>query len=309
MPKFPDGWQLGEPDVVVTMPEPFMVPATGRDVYQAFVVPLDFGRDVVINGLEFRPGNTRVVHHSRLYLDATGDARRRDLADPSPGFFGHSQLKGIGELPYEGLGGWTPGMTATFAPEGVGRLIRDRTDLVFRIHYHTTGKPEADRSSVGLYFAQEAGDTADGRLHDLLEQVRYPAGGEALQGRAQLVVKADVHLYTVVPHAHYLCREFRLEARLPDGTVQPLLWIDDWDLDWQDQYRYLKPVRLPKGTLLTLAVYYDNSESDLRNPHKPPRRVRYGLGTDDEMCACHFEMLPDDPSGYAAYPDKSPFGL
>ena len=122
-------------------------------------------------------------------------------------------------------------------------------------------------------------------------------------------VKADVHLYTVVPHAHYLCREFRLEATLPDGTSQPLLWIEDWDLDWQDQYRYLKPVRLPRGTLLTLAAYFDNSGGNPRNPHKPPKRVRYGLGTDDEMCACHLEMLPDNPAGYAAYPDKSPFGL
>ena len=90
LPKFHDGWQLGEPDIVVNMPEPFTIPATGRDVYQAFAVPLDFGRDLVINGVEFRPGNGRVVHHSRLYLDATGDARRRDLADPGPGFFGHS---------------------------------------------------------------------------------------------------------------------------------------------------------------------------------------------------------------------------
>ena len=58
-------------------------------------------------------------------------------------------------------------------------------------------------------------------------------------------IKADIHLYTVVPHAHYLCREFRLAATLPDGTIQPLLWITDWDMDWQDQYRYAKPVAFP----------------------------------------------------------------
>ncbi len=122
-------------------------------------------------------------------------------------------------------------------------------------------------------------------------------------------IKADVHLYTVVPHAHYLCREFRLAATLPDGTIQPLLWITDWDMDWQDQYRFAKPVRLPKGTIVTLAAYFDNSEDNPRNPNKPPRRVRYGVGTKDEMCACHLEILPDDPSGYEAYPGKSPFGL
>jgi peroxiredoxin len=309
LPKFQDGWQLGEPDVVVTMPEPFTVPATGRDVYQAFAVPLDLGRDVVINGLEFHPGNRRVVHHSRLYLDATGDARRLDLADPEPGFFGHSKTPDSGELPYVGLGGWTPGMTASFAPEGVGRLIRDQTDLVFRIHYHTSGKPEVDRSSVGLYIAKKPVTRNMVGYTICSNKIDIPTGEKRYKVVLSSWVKADVHLYTVAPHAHYLCREFRVQATLPDGTTQPLLWIDDWDMDWQDQYRYQKPVRLPKGTLLTVAVYYDNSDGNPRNPHKPPKRVRYGLQTDDEMCACHFEMLPDDARGYAAYPDKSPFGL
>jgi thiol-disulfide isomerase/thioredoxin len=308
-PKFHDGWQLGEPDFVVTMPEPFTIPATGRDVYQAFAVPLDLGRDVVINGLEFHPGNRRVVHHSRLYLDATGDARRRDLADPEPGFFGHSETPGVGELPYAGLGGWTPGMTAAFAPEGAGRLIQDRTDLVFSIHYHTTGKPEVDRSSVGLFLARKPTTRNMVGYTICTNKIDIPPGDKRHKIVLSSWVKTDVHLYALVPHAHNLCREFRVAATLPDGTIQPLLWIDDWDLDWQDQYRYLKPVRLPKGTLLTVAAYFDNSDGNPRNPHKPAKRVRYGLSTDDEMCACHFEFLPDDPGGYAAYHNKSPFGL
>ncbi len=103
MPKFRDGWQLGEPDIVITMPQPFTIPATGRDIYQAFAVPLDLGRDIVINGLEFHPGNSRAVHHSRLYLDATGDARRRDLADPAPGFSGIAKLRGSASCRMLGL--------------------------------------------------------------------------------------------------------------------------------------------------------------------------------------------------------------
>ena len=91
--------------------------------------------------------------------------------------------------------------------------------------------------------------------------------------------------------------------------MQPLLWIRDWSLDWQDQYHFLKPVRLPKGTVITLAAYYDNSADNPRNPNRPPARVRYGVETTDEMCACHLEFLPDDPSGYEAYHLKSPFGL
>jgi peroxiredoxin len=308
-PRFNDGWELGEPDVVITMPEAFTVPAAGRDVYRAFAVPVDIGRDLVINGLEFRPGNRRVVHHSRLYLDTTGDARRRDLADPAPGYFGHSLIAGTAELPYPGLGGWTPGMTARFAPDGVGRIVRNGSDLVIRIHYHTSGKPEEDRSSVGLFAAKKPTTRNMVGYTICSNKIDIPPGEKRHKIIVSAWVKADVHLYTVVPHAHYLCREFRVAATLPDGTSQPLLWIDDWDPDWQDQYRFLKPVRLPKGTLLTLAAYFDNSDGNPRNPHQPPRRVQFGLGSDDEMCACHFEFLPDEPSGYAAYPQKSPFGL
>ena len=141
------------------------------------------------------------------------------------------------------------------------------------------------------------------------DRIDIPAGAKRYTLIQATRLKADVRLYTVVPHAHYLCREFRLAATLPDGTIRPLLWITDWDFDWQDQYRYAKPVRLPKGTILTFVAYFDNSEDNPRNPNKPPRRVRYGIESRDEMCACHLEFLPEDPSGYAAYPNKSPFGL
>ena len=113
-----------------------------------------------------------------------------------------------------------------------------------------------------------------------------------------------MHLYSVVPHAHYLCREFRLAATLPDGTIQPLLWITDWDIDWQDQYRYVKPVAVAQGHRAHLGRVFRQLGRQPRNPHRPPRRVRYGIETEDEMCACHLEFLPDDPSGYAAYPSS-----
>ena len=81
-PQFPDGWRLGQPDLVLTMPETFGVPADGPDIYRSFALPFPLDHDVTINGVELRPGNRRVVHHSRMYLDATGDARRRERSDP-----------------------------------------------------------------------------------------------------------------------------------------------------------------------------------------------------------------------------------
>jgi len=307
-PRFNDGWQLGEPDVVVTMPEPMDVPAEGPDIYRAFALPFPLDRDATIVGVEFRPGNRRVVHHSRIHLDSTGDARRRDRSEGGPGFHGWFGGTGL-ELPYPGIGGWTPGMTARFAPDGVGRVITRGSDIVIQVHYHPVGKPISDRSSVGLFFTKKPVTRTMAGYTLCTDRIDIPAGETRHKIIQSTRLKADVHLYTVVPHAHYLCREFRLAATLPDGTILPLLWITDWDLDWQEQYRYAKPVRLPAGTVLTLAAYFDNTEDNPRNPNRPPRRVRYGVTTTDEMCACHLEFLPDDPGGQAAYPLKSPFGL
>jgi hypothetical protein len=161
----------------------------------------------------------------------------------------------------------------------------------------------ADRSSVGLFFASKPVTRTMVGYSLSTDRINIPSGAKRHTIIQSTRVKADVHLYTIAPHAHYLCREFRLAATLPDGTSQPLWWITDWDHDWQDQYR------LPKGTSLTLAAYFDSSEDNPRNPNRPPRRVRDGVNTDDEMCACHLEFLPDNLTGYYAYPSKSPFGL
>lgn len=308
-PRWNDDWRLGKPDLILTMPEPFTVPAGGNDIYQFLRLPVCLDHDVTIEALEFRPGNRRVVHHTRIYLDATGDARRRDLADPAPGFLGWFDAPDGMDVNYPGLGAWTPGMTPRFAPEGVGRLIKKDADVVLRTHYHPSGKVEVDRSQVGLYFAKKPVTKTMAGYTLCTAKIDIPPGENRHRILLSTRLKADVHLHSIVPHAHALCREFRLAATLPDGTILPLLWITDWDFDWQDQYRYVRPVGLPRGTVVTLAAYFDNSSGNPRNPNNPPRRVRYGGGTKDEMCACHLEFMPDDPSGHAAYPARSPFGL
>jgi hypothetical protein len=308
LPRFTDGWQLGEPDLVLTMSEPVQIPAGGPDIYRAFALPYPLDRAMTIAGVEFRPGNRRVVHHCRIHVDKTGDAGRRDRAEPGAGFNGWFAVPSF-ELPYPGIGAWTPGMTARFAPDGVGRVITPGSDIAIHIHYHPIGKPMSDRSSVGLFRAKKPITKTMVGYSLTTAQIDIPAGAKRHKIILSTRLKADVHLHTVVPHAHYLCREFRLAATLPAGTIEPLLWITDWDLDWQDHYRYAKPVRLPKGTVLTLAAYFDNTDDNPRNPNRPPRRVRFGPGTNDEMCACHLEFLPDTPDGYEAYRLKSPFGL
>jgi hypothetical protein len=81
-PKFAEGWQLGVPDLVFRMQEPFTVPANGPDLLQNFVLPIEIPEDKLVAAVEFHPGNKRVVHHAVLFLDDKGQARKLDAATP-----------------------------------------------------------------------------------------------------------------------------------------------------------------------------------------------------------------------------------
>jgi len=230
-PQFASGWLSGKPDDVVTMTQPFHIPADGRDVFQCFVIPLNFPSDRYVKTVEFHPGNPLVVHHALFFLDGSGEARRLDAATPEPGYscFGGPQIQPSG------------------GPPGVAQTIGRGTDLVIQIHYPPSGKPEIDQSSLGLTF----GERPDKGLANMLMGTRKIdlAPGDAHQEVTDwAVVPENVELIGIVPHAHLLCKEMKVDARLPDGKVEPLIWIKDWDFNWQGQYRYAEPVDLPKGT-------------------------------------------------------------
>ena len=104
-PKYPDGWSLGEPDLVVKMKDAFRVPASGPDVYRSFVFPLDLKEDKWIKGIELRPSARSVVHHALFFLDRSGAARAQEGRDGQPGISGMSFLSvGRGNLSGGGAG-------------------------------------------------------------------------------------------------------------------------------------------------------------------------------------------------------------
>ena len=106
-------------------------------------------------------------------------------------------------------------------------------------------------------------------------------------------IPADLTAYSVIPHMHLLGREIKVTATLPDGTVKPLVWIKDWDFNWQATYLYREPLALPRGTKLDLVAVYDNSENNPRQTAHPPRVVRFGEQTTDEMCFAFFGLTTD----------------
>jgi peroxiredoxin len=304
-PSFPPpGWQLGQPDLVLSLPEPFVVPP-GEDVYRAFALPTGLARPQEVAAIEFRADNRRVVHHARFYLDPTPDCRRRDQADPAPGF----ATIGGNDIPKANLGAWNPGVSPRMPPPGIGFGFPPGSDLVLLLHYHGAGKPEPDRSSVGLYFAKAPVTRSMSSIPISTVKIDIPAGEPRHRIAQHATLPADVHAYSVLPHGHYLMREIKLWADLPDGTTRRLLWIDDWDLNWQGVYHFAEPVALPRGTKLHVIATYDNSEANPSNPNRPPKRVRFGPASTDEMLGCHVQILPDRPEDDRVIRKKWPYSL
>jgi mono/diheme cytochrome c family protein len=309
-PAFPDGWQLGEPDLVVTMPEPFEVPASGRDIYRNFVLPLNLSEDVWVKAVEFRPSARAVVHHALFFLDATGAARARDERDPGPGYSGGMgggvTIGAGGRLALSGtsagggtLGGWAPGAQPRLLPDDLAFFVPKGSDLIISTHFHPSGTAALEASTVGLYFAKEPPSKPFTAiqlppLFGFFAGIDIPAGNAHYTIADSFVLPIAVRAWGVSGHAHYLGRSMRLKATLPSGEVRVLLSIPDWDFGWQEQYQFADYVDLPRGTRLDVTIAYDNSSANKRNPSTPPARVRWGEQSTDEMGSMTLQVVAAD---------------
>ena len=301
-PTFPGGgWQLGTPDLVVAMPEPVEIPAEGVDVFRTVIVPVSLDGPKYVRAVEFRPGNPRSVHHAMVRLvREPGSGIRSPQSGSRTADSGSRVLVSEGMLgaeediasPDGHVIGWAPGYSPNVAPPGMAWRLEAGTSVAIELHAQTTGKPEQVQSSVGLYFTNDAPTVTPFGLQLGSYTIDIPAGAQdyTIEDRYELPV--DVDLHAIYPHAHYLGKDLRAVATLPDGSERPLIWIKDWDFNWQNAYRYRTPVRLPRGTIVRMRYTYDNSATNPRNPSNPPRRVSYGGQSTDEMGNLWMQVVP-----------------
>jgi hypothetical protein len=290
LPKFPVGWQIGTPDLIVKMDKPFKVPAAGPDIYQNFVIPLNLKEDKWVTAVEFRSTAPATVHHVLYQLDDAGNARKQDAKTPEPGF------PGLGFRPTGSLGGWAVGATPEKLPDGLALPVKKGADLVLQTHFHPSGKAEEETLTVGIYFADKApARTLTGiqlpPVFGLFSNVVIPAGKKDFIVKDEYTLPVAVDLVGVSAHAHYLGKSMTAVAVLPDKTVKKLFYIKDWDFNWQGQYFYKEYVRLPKGTVIKAEVTWDNSAGNPRNPSSPPVEVTWGEETKNEMGSMTFRAL------------------
>jgi len=320
---FPDTWVLGAPSVELTAPREIEVPADGPDLYRNVVIPLDLPDDRWITAIDFQPSSPRVVHHALFFLTPADESSAIGSEDAIPGLgtglFGILRGRGLrsggaargrargrlGEPGAGGIGGWVPGMTPRFFPPGIAQPLPAHTNIVVQLHLHPSGRPERERSRLALYFASQPPERSLMSIQvppqfGFAMGIDIPAGERRYVVKDSLVLPVDVEAFGARGHAHYLAREMKMTAALPDGTTTGLLWIADWDFGWQDSYFYKAPFVLPAGTRLEVEIVYDNSSENPRNPNVPPQRVRWGLGSYDEMGSMTLLVAPSSPADRGA---------
>jgi len=290
---FENGWNI-KPDIIVEMPKPFELPAQGTINYKYVLVKTDFKEDMWVTAAEMRPGNSEVLHHGKVWVRPPGS---RWMANAVPGeayeIESHRDLMGRIAIE-EGndiLGKFNPGLGAQhFDMEGAAKFIPKGSDLVYELHYTTSGKPTSDVSKLGLVLAKQppairyffhAGPTA--------VNLAIPPGDSKAEVVSEITFGEDAKLVYAQPHMHLRGKDFELRVVHPNSESTTVL-KGDWNFEWQVGYQYKDPIALPKGTKLRLISHFDNSTANRRNPD-PTKKVVWGPQNWDEMSNCFIGVL------------------
>jgi hypothetical protein len=311
-PTFAEGWTLGRPGVELHFPREIDVPADGPDLYRNVALPLNLQDEKWITAIDFEPSARKVAHHALFFVTPAADSASIGSDDVVPGLGGGGRGRGLrsglgqngADRGGNGIGGWVPGMSPRFYPEGIAQRLPPHSNLVVQLHLHPSGKPEVERGRLALYFASEppAKSLVSFQVPPVFGfamGIDIPPGEAHYQIEDTVVLPADVEAFGARAHAHYLAKNMKMTATLPDGSTKGLLWIDDWDFGWQDSYFYKTPFVLPKGTRIEVRITYDNSGGNLRNPSDPPKRVTWGRGSLDEMGSMSLLVAPRSPADEA----------
>jgi hypothetical protein len=301
LPKFPEGWQIGTPDVVLEMPTAYQIPAKGEIPYQYFEVATNFTEDRWMQAGEVRAGDRAHVHHIIVYVKEPNPTPRpnvmtnrpimsaapaaavappalRPAAAPRP----EAAASPVARTGDQMLVNWAVGEDAPVFLPGMAKRIPKGSTLVFQMHYTTNGTPSIDKSRIGLIFAKEPPkrEVRTGMILNPLFAI--PPGAANHEIAAEGTFTEDVNVWSLHPHMHLRGKDMTYTATYPDGRSEIVLRVPKFDFGWQTDYWLAKPLTLPKGSKLHVSAHYDNSTANRANPD-PTATVRWGDQTWEEM--------------------------
>ena len=288
LPHFPTGSQIGTPDLVLSMAEPFEHVGGNVDEYRVFVLPTGLTEDKQISAVELRPGNAKILHHALISYDDTGAARELDDADPGYGYDGFGGFN-VEEAWGNMFPGYVPGQKPIPYPEGLGEVLPAGSDLLVQVHYGPSPIPTTDSSTVNIFFKKEP---VEREVYNFIFLPFFPFIQNDIFLMPPNTVKTfyckyttpiKVSLFAIWPHAHLLNQSFEVFTTSPEGDTTNLIKIPDWDFNWQGSYHFKKFVVLEPGSTIHVYATYDNTVNNPSNPNNPPAWVSWGEKTTDEM--------------------------
>ncbi len=275
---FPTGWQIGQPDLVLQLPRPVPVKATGVMPYQTLTAETTLTEDKWVRAYEVQPTAREVVHHVIVKVHERGAKSRGgtdgNAADEREGFFAV----------------YVPGNSHATFPDGFAKKLPAGATVSFQIHYTPNGKATSDQMRLGLVFAQEPPRHTLHVTGLVNAAFNIPPGAASHEVTTHIRLPFDATLTGFMPHLHVRGKAARYEATLSDGTKKLLLDVPHYDFNWQLHYQFAEPMTLPQGTTLTFTAWYDNSAKNPANPD-PTKAVRWGPQTYDEMMLGYVEYF------------------
>ncbi len=297
LPDFPDGSQLGTPDLVLEMAEDYPIEGNNLDDYRVFVIPTGLTEDKEIAAVEFRPGNTKAVHHALMAYEVNGEAAALDASTPG---YGYEEFGGFGVPTQGNFIGYTPGISTVFFPPGIGTTLPAGADLLIQVHYAPLPTDETDRSSVNIFYKEPSDpifreiDRKPATPFDLdggfISFFVPPNQVKGFEGTKE--IEEDISLLSVYPHCHYLGQNWEMFAVAPSGDTINVIQIEEWDFNWQGAYTFDRMKKIPAGSILHVNASYDNTTNNPFNPSNPPVVARWGEGTTDEMYLVGINFVP-----------------
>lgn len=292
---FPSGWSI-QPDIEVSMPKPFHLPAKATINYQFILVKTDFPEDMWVESAEMRPGNSKVVHHGKVWVRPPG-SHWMERAVPGEAYEYERNFDIMGfNSAREGndmLGKFNPGLgPQTFNVNGSAKFIPKGSDLVFELHYTADEVETTDVSKLGIVLAKyqpasrylfHAGPAAFNLV--------IPPGEPNSEAVAELTVMIPSKLAYVQPHMHLRGKDYEVRLYYPTGEMETV-FRGKWDFEWQQGFTFTRPIDLPAGTRIVGISHFDNSPNNKWNPD-PSKEVRWGAQNWDEMSQAFLGVVFD----------------
>ena len=280
-PRFVEGWEIGTPDTVISMPREFEVKESGTIAYQFFEAPTNFTEDKWIQAIEVRPGARSVVHHVLVFCREPGARRLPAFVQVVPNL---GQGHGGGEqgLPGSLIATTAPGTNAMIFKPGTAMRIKAGAVLAFQVHYTANGVVTKDRTSVGVIFAKQPPQQEIRNSAFVNPFFVIPAGADNQAVESAIQFSEDSHIWALFPHTHLRGKSWEYRLVYPDGRTEVVLSVPKYDFNWQTYYVFTRPLPVPKGSRLEATAHYDNSLANKWNPD-PKVAVRWGPQTWEEM--------------------------